>query len=344
MAEAKPEPVPKTTGETGYGFAIGRLRALETALLDRVRYERLVRQPDAAGLRTVLADTRYGPMVDEAGGLDAGLNRAAAEDFAFFAQYCADGWVLDLFRLDADVHNLKTFIKARLQEREPEDSELLAWGNWPREQLAALAAGEPKSEPARFRDAARRGIERHLESKDPAEVDLALDREAQAARVEASRENGFLRKLFALRADTENLRSLVRVRALGEERATLAAALVPGGTLKPAELLALLSEEDAQLVQRFRLTGFGRLVEEGLSWLREKRSLARLERLGRELELVHLARARYITFGFEPLVAFYLVRGNEVGNLRRLAAAKSAGLAEEDCRELVSLVGGKAEG
>jgi V/A-type H+-transporting ATPase subunit C len=331
----------KPSEATDYGYAIGRLRALETALLDRSRYERLVRQADAAGVRAVLADTRYGPLVDEAGGLEAGLNRAAAEDFAFFEQYCADRWVLDLFRLDADVHNLKTFIKARLREREPGEDELLGFGAWDPATLAALAGNEPKSEPERFRLAAGRALARYFEEKDPARVDLELDREAQAARVEAAAGNEFLAGLFALRADTENLRSLVRVRALGEDREAFEAAVFPGGTLKPVELAALLGEDDAVVVQKFRMTGFGRLVDEGLAWLREHRSLARMERLGRELELAHLLRARYLVFGFEPLVAFHLVRENEIGNLRRLAAAKSAGLAEEDCRELVSFVGGQ---
>jgi V/A-type H+-transporting ATPase subunit C len=335
----RPAPGPKTAEETSYGFAIGRLRALETALLDRARYERLVRQPDADGMRAVLTDTRYGALVEETGGLEPALRRASEENFAFLEQYCEDGWVLDLFRLSADVHNLKTLIKSRLLEREPGDDELLGYGAWPRTRVEALAGGEPKSEPERFRKAAQRATERSLETKDPAEVDIALDREAQAARVEACRNNGFLSRLFELRANTENLRTLARVRAMAEERGVLEAAMMPGGSLKPAELLGLVGEDDAAVVQRFRLTGFGRMMDEGLSWLREKHSLARLERLGRELELEHLLTARYLVFGFEPLVAFYLVRENEIGNLRRLAAAKTARLPEEGCRELVSIGG-----
>jgi V/A-type H+-transporting ATPase subunit C len=337
--KAKPAPGPKAAEETSYGFAIGRLRALETQLLDRARYERLVRQPDGNGMRAVLSDTRYGALVEETGGLEPALRRASEENFAFFEQYCEDKWVLDLFRLRADVHNLKVLVKSRLEEREPGDDELLGFGAWPRVQVEALAAAEPKSEPERFRKAAQRAIEHYLEKKDPAEVDIALDREVQAARVEACRGNRFLTRLFELRADTENLRTLARVRAMDEDRGTLEAALLPGGSLKPADLLALVGEDDAQLVQRFRLTGFGRMVDDGLSWLRERHSLARLERLGRELELEHLLTARYLVFGFEPLVAFYLVRENEIGNLRRLAAAKTARLPEEGCRELVSLGG-----
>lgn len=327
------------TEDTRYGYAVGRLRALENALLDRSRYDRLVHQKDAAGLRAVLADTRYGPLLEETGGFPAALARAAGEDFAFLGQYCRDAWVLDLFRLEADVHNLKTVVKDRLLERETDDAELLGYGAWNRDALAALAAGQKKAEPAAFRGAVGKAVVRYLEDRDPSIVDVMLDREAHAVWVAAARENGFLKELVTVRADAENLRNLVRVRVLGEERALLEPVLFAGGTLKPRELLDLVGEEDAQLQARFRLTRYARMVEEGLAWLRDHRSLAKLERLGRELELAHLLRARYFTFGFEPLVAYYLMRGNEVANLRRLYAAKEARLPDEQCQEMVSHAG-----
>jgi len=67
-----------------------------------------------------------------------------------------------------------------------------------------------------------------------------------------------------------------------------------------------------------------------------ERSTLRLERLGRELELGLLARARLIPFGFEPLVGYYLCREHEIGNLRRLDAAKRTGQGEAVCTEVVA--------
>ena len=61
-----------------------------------------------------------------------------------------------------------------------------------------------------------------------------------------------------------------------------------------------------------------------------------LERIARETMLRYLQRARYATFGHEPLVCYYLFRVNELTNLRQLSAAKAAGLEESICRELVA--------
>ncbi len=69
-----------------------------------------------------------------------------------------------------------------------------------------------------------------------------------------------------------------------------------------------------------------------------RHAFVRMERHGREMELRFLRQTRYATFGYEPLVAFFLMSENELRNLRLLYAAKLAGLADDEARNLVACV------
>ncbi|MFO7639086.1 MAG: V-type ATPase subunit [bacterium] len=328
--------------DTRYGFAIGRVRALEARLFDRQQWDRLVRARDAEEFRSLFAETDYarGAQQDAgaAGAQETGalLAAASAENFAFLARYCEDEWVLDLFRLLADVHNLKVTAKAALAGRELPGTALLDYGRWDADQLAALAGAQRGAKPERFRAAVAEARNRWESGPVPAFLDAVLDRAGRAEVAAAVRDNEFLAGYFDLAADVQNLRALVRVKLLGENRDAVLEAMLPGGSIAPRRLAGLLGEDWAAVAAAFRLTRYGPMMEQGIAGLVNSGSLLRFERLGRELELDWLSRARYMTFGFEPLVGYYLFRENEIANLRRLAVAKSAGLGEADCAELVA--------
>lgn len=326
--------------DTRYGFAIGRVRALETTLLDVTRYDRLVRTRNQQEYRVQLADTVYGRFLDEdpEGSLEHSFLRTAESNFAFLAQYCADQWVLNLFRRSADVHNLKVLVKSQLEGREATESFLLGYGEWNQAQLGALAGAEPKALPVGYQQAVSRAVELYTEERNPTVVDVLLDYAAHDEALELTLGSRFLAGLQAMHADVENLRTFIRVRVLDEDADVLEPALLDGGTIRRAVLLSLISEEWEVVVNRFRITVYGRMVEEGIGRVVRDQSTLRLERLGRELKLHYLRQSRYFTFGYEPLVTYYLLRDNELVNLRRLNVAKAAGLAEADCRELVAYV------
>ena len=80
-----------------YGFAVGRVRALETDLLERARYERLVWSPGVREFAAALAETAYSRFL-EGGAADVpqALDKTTAENVAFLAQYALNRWLLDL--------------------------------------------------------------------------------------------------------------------------------------------------------------------------------------------------------------------------------------------------------
>lgn len=328
-----------------YGFAVGRIRSLETQLLDRNRYERLLHSPGQDGFAAVLADTAYGRFLPGDGAVDLArpLAAAASENFAFFREYCIDRWLLDIFRLRADIHNLKTVVKSRLAGMAAAPGGMLGFGRLGVGELQAVDAGTAGPTLAVYSEAVRRATAGYAANGDPACIDLVLDGLAQEIALDLARPSDFVSGYLYLHADLENLRTLVRVKLLpadqkGRGAAVYAEALLAGGTLATGFLQSLLPENLEAIAGRFGSSVYRQYVEEGAAAAVRAKSLLRMERLGRELELRHLRASRFATFGHEPLVAFYLARENELRNLRLLYAAKQSGTPDEDARELVAYV------
>jgi V/A-type H+-transporting ATPase subunit C len=315
-----------------YGFAVGRIRSLETSLLDRPRYDRLARARDVAEFLALVRDTPYGRFFEggQEADFDAAMDAAGRDNEAFFKEYTLDPWLGDVFRLPGAMRRLKAGVKRRLAAGE----EIEAGAT---DELAAAAADKARAAVAA---AAREYHEKH----DPARVDITLDRLEQELVLQAAGPSDFLVGLHRLHADIENLRTLVRLRAFEDKhkdregaRKELVAALLLGGSIDEKLLLSLLDEEWENMGQRLG-SPYRHVVEEGVAGVQAKRSLLRMERLGREAELSYLRQTRYATFGHEVLVTFFLLRESEMRNLRALHAAGVAGLGEETALELVAYV------
>lgn len=328
----------KWSESTEYGYALGRVRALEPYLLDRPRYERLIGAADAQQFAALLTDVGYGRFAGQRADTQELLAAAWQDNSAFFARYCRRPEVLLLFFLPHDLNRLKALLKRSFgAEAGPAAGTSAAAGGWSQQQLDALATAQGTAQPALLRQAIA-GLLASPETAAPRAVDSILDVAGWQYLVLSVGEAPFLRALVALRADTANLRALVRSRALDEQAADLAAGLLPGGTLEHRALLAARGADWDGLVAAFRNSQYGELLAAGVDFLRERRSLSRLERLAREEEIRFLRQTRYVAFGYEPLLAFCLLREAEITNLRLLYAAKLAGMSDDSCREVVAYV------
>lgn len=326
--------------DPAYGFAVGRVRSLESGLLDRPRYDRLLHTKDGREFVGTLGELGYARFFE--GGVDVpqALDRAAAEYSGFFTRSVPvrDGWLVELFRLPALFRQLKSGLKQALSAAGDERTAAV--------KSAAAAYQGPAAE--RVRRAALEAAAHFEKHGDPAEVDMTLDRLTQVIQGELGR-GEFLTGFFRLHADVENLRTFMRVKAAPDDGmavAELRRGFLPGGIVGEQTMADLLDEPCDTAVERLTKAppaGCGSEVffdylEQGACEGMEKRSITRMERLGRELELRFLRQTRYAAFGHEPLVTFFLLQENELRNLRQLHAAKVARLPADIVSELIAYV------
>jgi len=320
-----------------YGFAVGRVRALEPSLMDRSRYERLVRAQGREGFVAALAETSYAKFLDgSSANVSHAFDKASEENEAFFSQYAQESWLLHLFQLPAALRSLKAAIKDALSRGKSE--------------VAIPAELTAMQQQTVVSDAIAATAQAFERDRDPAAVDMAVDRLLQDLQLGTANTSEFMLGYLGLHADLENLRTLVRLKAQtdggGDQRGGMVTAFLGGGRLELGDLVAAIDEPWAAVVERFAKAppggsgndAFRDYLEQGTAAVSDRRSFVRMERLGREIELRYLRQTRYATFGYEPLVTFSLLRENELRNLRQLYAAKLAGMADEETRDLVAYV------
>jgi len=327
----------KLSEDPKYGFAIGRVRALEPALMDRPRYERFVRARSSDEFAAALAETAYARFLESgAAGVTRAFDSAAEENAAFLSAYALDNWLLRLFSLPGAFLRLKTHVREALSQGQTD--------------ISVPSEFEATGQKATVGKVVAETIDVFARSGNQAAVDTALDRLMQEVELQVAGNSEFMVGYLGLHADTENLRTLVRLKAMeGGQKASLEemeAAFLKGGTLTLASLLAALPQPwPAVLELLAKAPPFGAgseafhdYLEQGRVAVSDRRSFIRMERIGRETELRYLRQTRYATFGPEPLVAFFLLHENELRNLRLLYAAKLAGLAVEEAQDLVAYV------
>ncbi|MEO0085063.1 MAG: V-type ATPase subunit [candidate division WOR-3 bacterium] len=331
----------KWSESADYGFAIGRVRALEPLLFDRLRYERLAGAADPREFTSQMIDAGYNRFTGQGVGTNNAeelLATARDENDAFLVRYCRLPEVHTLFFLADDLSRLKVLLKQETTlQQSPRAVSHKPRGIWSPEQLHALASADGDAKPHELRLAVSRLLS-NGEPAAPRTIDTALDVAAQRYLARVVEGLPFLRGLLALRSDVANLLALVRSKVLDEPTTDLVAEFLPGGQLDQRRLLEAHRADWDGLVATFRDTRYSEVVAAGVEFLREQRSLVRMERLAREEEIHFLRQTRYVSAGYEPVVAFCLQREAEITNLRLLYAAKLTGITAELCRELVAYV------
>lgn len=296
-----------------YGFAVGRVRAIERTLLDRSVYDRLVAAESLMELSAVLNESGYIWLQSNGDGdWTVWLRRAAADNRNLLLELCRCSWASELLAIADEARRAKEQIKREFQ------------------------AGISPTDLGRYQEAAEEIRAAYATSGDPSQIDHYVDRAEQALTLDAVAFSSFLTCYYGLSADLANIRSVVRLRLREGNAGQMALPLLPGGRVPDARLLAMRDCEWDQMPVQLAHDSLRALIVDGAAYARSEGSLTRLERLCRE-ELAGFARlARYAPFGHEPVIAYFLLRENELTNLRLLYSAKALDLGREYCRELVA--------
>ena len=301
-----------------YGYALGRVRALEAKLLAESTFRRLLAPPILGEQKRVLSDTVYGGILDNAVTADDVEAAFGKELLAVYADILEGSRVPEpiqrYFCIEIELEEERLALKRA--DRESDDSEqpgVRAFG------AAAPAAGDAPI----------------------ADVDAYIDGKRLVALRDAARDSGLdlLADLVERMIDHANLKVVVRAmlgaRGLtpaGRERA--ASALVDGGTVTVARYRDLLFAPalDAEALRA------------ALPWTR---SLDAAELLDRSMldvalkrrEAAALRSAATTPTGADPVIVYVLRRRIEIETLRSLIVATLAGADVDRLERRIVVVG-----
>ncbi|MGE5560995.1 MAG: V-type ATP synthase subunit C [Chloroflexota bacterium] len=319
-----------------YGYAGGRVHALETRLIDRARFQRMVDAPTAAEAFRVLAETDYAGSIAEVKDVsqfEAVLARELDRVYDLLAELAPDEFLKLVFAYKFDIHNLKVLLKARSLGQDYSYL-LVSRGTVPPLELAeAVQAGEGL--PPHFAAAVSAAADAFAATEDPQLIDTILDGALYELLAKEARRRRYRMIIEWVQAsiDLANIRTFLRVRRLGKDSSFLAQALLNGGLIPPARFQELFAQPVEALAAGLADTPYSRIAAEGARLAKDMAPLAGLEKLADDY-LTGIAKgARFIPLGPESLFAYILAKENEIRNVRIILAGKLNDVAAETIRE-----------
>ncbi len=311
-----------------YGFAVGKVRVLQTRVFGAGTYERLLDAPTFAEQMRVISDTTYGRYLEDASTADDvedGLEKALDDFYRFLDDANLPEPVVRFFRVRYDYANLRAVLKARSLGVSTAGL-VVGLGTVPTEVVTGPAAGLPPflAEVAASLEAGPDEPAATAEAID-ATVETALF--ADLVRCARKAKSSTLRQLASLTVDVANSRAAVRARRRGVPATGLEDILQPGGAIRVADIEAAyaLPVEDflGVLAASPALKGVtpAELAGEGELDVVLENLIARFVR-----------RVRVVPFGPEPVIAYVMAREAEVIAVRTLLIGRLAGLDREALR------------
>ncbi|MEW5919464.1 MAG: V-type ATP synthase subunit C [Bacillota bacterium] len=321
-----------------YAYAVGRIRAMETSLLDRGKIERMVEASGAEEALKVLGESEYAEYIaslasvyDYETMLDQVLHRVYRE----LRRFAPDPELVGLFACRYDYHNLKVLFKAYKMGEERDELLVRDVGNIPLTVLQrAVHDDDYRSLPRAMRDAAKQIAEALRLEANPQLVDLLLDRAMFTEMVEISQQfdSPFLHDYLAFQIDLLNVKTYLRVKRANLSREFLEQALLPLGRLDLTKLVQLADPPEV-LADRLLSSSYASFMEEAIQSFQKTDTLTRFEKLVDDFLLEHVKKAKYVAFGLEPLAAFILAKENEVKLIRIIMVGKINRLPVEEIKE-----------
>ncbi len=309
--------------QKSYPYAVGRVRALETKVLDEVKWNRLYECTEREALRLIV---------------DAGYGRQEAEDIEQIISFeqqklreeiyelTPDAELTNLFYLQYDAHNLKVLLKSRLLKTEPSD-DMFERGTFNVELIKVCVDNYDYSMLPNPLRTCLTQLEEDLSQehwRNPRLVSAAVDNAIFRHRFSIldKKKNPLVLKYFTAQVDFANVLSMLRARALGWNEGQIRPMLIDGGEIDKSKLISALDANDESL---------SGILGSGSNWLIISSAVEEFAATGSAqraesvftLELMKVAQSeRYSSFEIGPIVSYMLLRDNEALKLRELFANK----------------------
>ena len=327
----------KQLKDTYYLKATGRISALETRLCSDSDYRRMISSKTAEEAYKLWADrnpSRSLPFSD----CETAFSADMLETYKLIDSLTGNIGISNVFRFKYDALNLKALVKSDFSGSSF-DGAVSPLGNIELKKLASAFKENRLSSlslPKKLTDSAILAKEVLSKSSDPQKVDILIDKAALESMAEYSSkfENGFIRSVSEAIIDTSNIRTFIRVKKLGRPAAFLENLLALGGAIAPDRIKNCFNSYDEffALLERSR---YGSVLSEGFDSLRSGTSLTKFENLCDRIILKTIDKAKYVSFGIEPVVAYIIKKEYEIKNVRIITKSKKSSLPPENIEERV---------
>jgi V/A-type H+-transporting ATPase subunit C len=327
-----------------YGHQTARVRMLEMQMLSQTMLQDMTSAETFHIATDLLASTEY-VLPHSAGRLTAGggsiaqvekmlLGRRSAVR-ELFADLMLDKPIVHLFKTRDDFANLRLGLR-RMLTGKPVGSDYSNDGNVPPE-LYERVFKEENYEllPDYMQQAVDEAVLAYYQNKDVRQIDYAIDRfQAEYNLIKAHEMKSiFLLGLFRVQIDLTNIRTMLRLKFTGSEQRNV---FLEGGYVQPERFETGLALGYESLGTLFFATPYHKVVEIGANYLSSDKSFLKAEQQCEQFLHGFLKTTAYITTGPQPIIAYLLMKENEIRTVRLILTAKKNSL---DTRLVLDRIG-----
>lgn len=309
-----------------YLFATGVIRSREAWLLSSVDIERMVDARTAEEALKVFNDTDYAnelPDIEKPKDFNKGLRRDQKQARDLLYRIVPDKLLVQFLFLRYDYHNIKLIFKAKFSGQEL-DKYASKLGNVPYDALKVyVLEEEDKGLPPKVKESIDKAKEAFEEDSSPFYIDLFLDKEYYKflKSLTDKLKCEFITGLVSDQIDMVNVDIFLRTREMKRPLEFLEKVLIEGGAIPRSVFLEYFEKPEEEFFrQATRYLGdrkFQQDLEESI-----KTKEIRRGKIFEEYEVRYLKQAKYIAYGPEIVVAYYLAKNNAIRNVRLIMTGK----------------------
>lgn len=326
-----------------YGFAVGRVKVLETQLLSHQRVERLMGSKDLPEALKILSETSYGQFFENivsSTDIDRALENFLSDAYSFLKESRSNKNIIRFFLLRYDFYNLKILIKAKYFKEEIKNL-LLNLGDIDIERAErVIVKGENIELPSIYQKAVKEAISEFEKTKDTLMIDIILDKHLYSQMIYLSlyEKREFLVDFVKAMIDISNLKIFLRGKILGKDRDYFIKALFEKGQISKEFFIALVGESREVIINKLKATPYHDFVNEKFLSEHNFEAVSLFDKIGDNFLISIAKKTKRISLGVEPVVGYVFAKENEAKILRIILTGKAnnlpAGMIKERLRQL----------
>ncbi|WP_027623247.1 V-type ATP synthase subunit C [Clostridium lundense] len=321
-----------------FTHAIARIRVFETKLLDKAKIDRMIDSSSSEEALKVLSETEYSNYmvnIKKPEDYEILLSDELKRLYDLMYSLSPEKSIIHIMALRYDYHNIKVMMKGKALNKDLSYL-LIPVGTIPEEELKQFILNEDYKDLSSFmREGIMRAKKSFEEEKDPQKIDIILDSFMYEEMLSKAKEinEKFISEYLKVSIDLTNIKTLLRAKKQNKKRKFLEEILIEGGTIDKKLLISYELESVDSIVNKLSYTPYEKIIRSGLDYYSDTGNISYFEKLSENYLMEYVKKAKYVSFGVEPLIGYIIAKETEIKILRIIMVGKLNNIAPEVIRE-----------
>jgi V/A-type H+/Na+-transporting ATPase subunit C len=318
--------------------AVSRLRVLETRLLDKAKIDRMIDSGSAEEAIKILNETEYSvhmANIRRTEDFESILGEELKKLYSLMYEISPERKIIDIMSLRYDYHNIRVLLKGKALGKDLSYL-LLEVGTVDVEKLKYYISNEEYRDMSPImREAVEKASEAFKAGGDPQGIDIIMDSYMYRNMLSKAISLGdaYIIEYLKLLIDLTNIKTLLRVKKQNKDKDFLNQVILSGGKLDRDLLLNALNDSPENFAGKIAHTDYYDIFKIGVEEFARTGRINTFEKLSDNFGMTYIKKAKYVSFGPEPLLAYIAAKETEIRVIRIIMVGKLNNVASELIRE-----------